>query len=227
MNTLLLGSSPDYRKFTLTWPSAALSVPQHLSRLKIKTQGLGRWPRDIAVLVSSGMDSSILYYLMVKTNLDLGLGWSITPWTMLRREGSRYHALPVINHIHQQLGLKPLEQLNLVGDNTLPETQQVESAAQEILDYHADYLYMGIIQSRPEHSIGWYRHQFRENTRRRYPFLNLEKSHIVDLYIQLNQLELLTLTYSCAVQEYQPCGHCNGCRERQWGLSEMSLDPNL
>lgn len=224
---LTLGPKSDPRPWQLNWPQISDNLPPYLELLKQRTQGLGQWPRNIAVLVSGGLDSSILYYVMVKVNLEQNLGWNIRPWTMLRREGSRYHALPVINCIHQQLDLEPIEELNLVGDNTLEEIQQVESAAMEILNSYADYLYMGIIQSRPEHSIGWHRHQFRETLRRRYPLLNLEKSHVVDLYIKYDQLELLKLTHSCAVQELTPCGQCNGCRERQWGLSEMDLNPSL
>jgi len=174
-------------------------------------------------MVSGGVDSAILYYLLLQENFNTGNKFEIIPYTMLRKEGSRYYAKDVINYVHDLHHL-PHTDLNIIGDNTLPETQQVESGIMDVLHKTVDYVYLGIIESREEHSVGWHRFPFKETFHRRYPLLNLQKSHVIDLYIKTGMIELLKMTHSCAVHEITPCNNCNGCIERIWGISEMNLD---
>ena len=56
-----------------------------------------------------------------------------------------------------------------------------------------------------------------------YPLKNLTKRHIIDLYFKMGIQDLLQYTNSCDQQsiELQPCGVCNGCRERDWGLEVL------
>ena len=58
-----------------------------------------------------------------------------------------------------------------------------------------------------------------------YPFKHLTKSHIIDLYFKMGIQELLQHTNSCDQQQIalQPCGMCNGCKERAWGFLECGL----
>lgn len=177
----------------------------------------------IGVLVSGGLDSAILYYLLLKLNMENNY-FQITPYTILRKEGSKNYAIKVINHIHNLLNLNSIE-LNLVGNNTLPEVQQVDSGVKDILQKN-DFAFVGIIEARPEHSIGWQRFKFYPTQRIKYPLLNLQKSHIVDLIYQNNLESILSVTHSCAIDELVPCGYCNGCNERSWGFKEMGrIDP--
>lgn len=160
--------------------------------------------------------------MLLKENLLTGNKFKIIPYTILRKEGSKYHAQKVINYIQRCFNLFETE-LNVVGDNTLPEIQQVESGIKDILHKTVDYVYLGIIESRPEHSQGWWRFKFTETFHRKYPLLNLQKSHVMDLYSQNNLMDLLNLTHSCAVNEVDPCGKCNGCKERQWGAEQLKI----
>ncbi len=181
----------------------------------------------IGVLVSGGMDSALLYFLLMKLNLESGNTYRIKPYTILRKEGSRNYAIKVIDWIHDYFSL-PRTQLNIVGDNSLPEIQQVESGVREILARKIDYVYVGIIKSRPEHSIGWNRYEFKESLRIRYPFLDLEKCHVLDLFRSFDTLDLLNYTHSCAVDEINHCGVCNGCNERSWAFDVLEIkDPRM
>lgn len=173
----------------------------------------------IGVLVSGGIDSALLYYLLLILNQNLEKKFTITPYTILRKEGSRYHALPVINFINHKFNI-PTTSLNIVGDNELPEKLQVLSGEEEILESN-DFVYKGIIEARPEHLVGWTDYRPKDSFRSRNPLINLQKSHIMDLVFQLNLENLLRLTYSCAINEIDPCLKCNGCRERQWGLDAI------
>jgi len=217
------GPSHDRRSLSLVLPS----IPKFDSELtrnlyrKLNKMVSGN---EIGILISGGLDSAILYFLLIKENIETGEKFNITPFTMIRKEGSRYYAKGVINWINDYYGLPKVE-LNIVGDNTLAEIQQVESAVKEVLHRKIDFMYLGIIESRPEHSINWTRYTFKETFNRKYPFLNLQKSHVIDLYIKFNLFELLKITHSCAINEQIKCGYCNGCNEREWGFSQLGLEP--
>lgn len=211
----------DKRIMSLNMPVVPIFKKPYIQKLYKKLNNIEK-ESEIAILVSGGLDSAILYFLLIRENINTGNRFNITPFTMMRKEGSRYYAKNVINWIHRFYGIPEIE-LNLVGNNSLPEIQQVESAINEIFTRQISYVYIGIIEARPEHSINWFRAKFNETVNRKYPFLQLEKSHVIDLYLQNNLLELLNLTYSCAVNEQIACGQCNGCNERIWGLSIYGL----
>lgn len=215
------GPSNDQRLVNINLPVIPTFQQPYIEKLFRKSHDIKN-ENEIAVLVSGGMDSAILYFLLIQENINTGNKFNLTPFTMMRKEGSRYYAKNVINWIHRFYGISEIE-LNLVGDNTLPEIQQVESAIAEIFSKQISFVYIGIIEARPEHSINWFRAKFKETVNRKYPFLNLQKSHVVDLYIRHNLFELLDITYSCAINERIACGHCNGCNERKWGLQIMNV----
>jgi asparagine synthetase B (glutamine-hydrolysing) len=102
----------------------------------------------LGVFVSGGIDSAILYYLLLKENIALNNLHDIIPFTIFRKEGSSYAAAPVIEHIHYSLGL-PLKRALKVGDNTLPEQQQVSSGMQEAYKAGISRVYGGLIQQLP------------------------------------------------------------------------------
>jgi len=214
------GPINDQRKFKLELPFVP-NTTQPLHFLYKKTHKLIN-NDTIGVLISGGIDSAILYYTLLKENLESGNKFKIIPYTILRKEGSRYYAKNVINYIHKQFNLPEIN-LNIIGDNTLPEIKQVESGIADILYKQVDYVYLGLIENRKEHLVGWHRFKFTETFHLRYPLLNLQKSHVIDLYVKLNQLNLLKLTYSCAINEIDACGTCNGCLERSWGLNQLNL----
>lgn len=217
----MVGPRWDQRTFNMSLPTYAKLNSAAVKKLYLKTHGLHE-NNNIGVLVSGGLDSAILYYLLTKLNIENNNIFNIVPYTILRREGSRKYALPIINYVQKKFNL-PITDLNVVGDNTLPEIRQVDSGINDVFDKGSDFIYVGIISARDEHRINWPKYKFAETTRKKYPLLNLEKSHVVDLYIQYNLLDLLEMTYSCAVDELNACGSCNGCNERNWGLKEMGL----
>jgi len=219
------GPEHDKRHLTFKLPSYEISDTQSPNYGVYLRVNRLKGDRSIGILLSGGLDSALLYYLLLKENRDIGNLFKITPYTILRKEGSRQHALGVINYINSLFNIESAN-LNVVGDNTLPEIKQVISGQNDVL-LENDFVYVGIIEARPEHSIGWERPGFKEKLRVLYPFLNLQKSHIVDLICQNNLQPLFELTHSCAVHETDPCGVCNGCRERQWGLEQMNLPTSL
>jgi hypothetical protein len=201
---LLCGPSDDRREFVLELP-------------KNKTK--------IGIFVSGGLDSAILYYLLSLKNQQLNFLHDIIPLTVLRKEGSKNFSKLVIAHVRSLFHQNYLESL-IVGNNTLPEPEQVKSGVLEAKNLGFEIVYTGLIQQSPQHMIGWQPIPYEESYFFKAPFKNLNKSHVVDLCIQFNQQALFYITHSCATWEITKCNQCNGCNERNWGFERLGIvDP--
>jgi hypothetical protein len=201
---IICGPENDQRTVTIT-------LPQNKSR--------------IGVFVSGGLDSAILYYLLSLENRLTGNIHEITPLSVMRKEGSKYFSSLVIGHVNQEFGI-PYNDTLIVGDNTLPEEEQVKSGIEQALANQFDLVYAGVIEQLPQHMVGWQPIPSQETKKFKTPFKTLNKSHIIDLISKLNQETLFYITHSCSVQEIGRCNYCNGCNERSWGFEQLRLsDP--
>jgi len=179
-------------------------------------------PKRLGIFVSGGIDSALLYYLLYKLNHDAGYTHEIIPYTILRREGSKKYAPLIINHIHRHFQ-QPIRTLNVVGDPTLPEDQQVKSGVKEVLQKkQVDIVYVGVIETLDIHMINWQSIPTKENAIFKTPFSRLNKSHIIDLLLQFEQQDLLFKSHSCVKPEGR-CNGCNGCNERSWGFDQLKV----
>lgn len=177
--------------------------------------------KRIGVMVSGGMDSALLYYLLLYLRETHKTDHYIRPFAVMRKEGSKYHARPIVSKIASYFGIQD-EFPTIIGNTKLPEQQQVESGVkQAIALVKMEVMYVGVISNRAEHLIGYDKLSYTETANLKYPFMNLEKSHIVDLFYQLNISELLEFTHSCDLHETIHCNKCNGCTERNWGFSQL------
>lgn len=181
--------------------------------------------KRVGVLVSGGMDSALLYYLLVKLNAEAGFTHKITPYTILRQDGSPQYVPDIINYVHDLFNL-PLITTEIVGDPALTENMQVETGARDALK-KSNILYMGLIEELAAFTIGWRDPiKWNDSDSRIFPLKNLNKSHIVDLIVQFKQEKLFELTHSCNMPG--KCYNCNGCNERSWGFKQMGYtDPGI
>ena len=181
----------------------------------------------IGVLISGGLDSAVLYYLLLLENSLRKEIHKIVPITVERREGSKYFSSLVIGHVNQEFQI-PYKDPLIVGDNTLPEEEQVKSGVNQALNQGFDIVYAGVIEQLPQHMINWQPIPSKETPRFKIPFHSINKSHIVDMIVKLKQEPLFYITHSCSGEQSQigRCNGCNGCNERSWGFSQMGLtDP--
>jgi hypothetical protein len=182
-------------------------------------------PLKIAIFISGGIDSAVLYYLLLKENARMDNIHNIVPLTVLRKEGSKHFAKPVIAHVRAMFGLSYIDPM-IVGNNTLPEDQQVKSGVHDAWRLNFDRAYSGLIEQLPQHMIGWQPIPYTETDKFKAPFSKLNKSHIIDLCIQLQLESLFYITHSCSAQEIGRCNQCNGCNERSWGFGQLGItDP--
>lgn len=181
----------------------------------------------IGVLVSGGIDSAILYYLLLLENQLRGSIHEILPISIMRKEGSRYCSSIVVGHVNSHFNI-PFQEPQVVGDNTLPEEVQVKSAVDEALTAGFNIVYAGVIEQLPQHMINWEPIPSRETAKFKTPFQSVNKSHIIDMIVKLKQETLFYLTHSCSDSAYQVgrCNKCNGCNERAWAFERLVLsDP--
>ena len=182
--------------------------------------------RRIGVLVSGGLDSALLYYLIRKLTLSDDR-YSVIPYTIIRNDGSSRYAQPVIDYVHESLGIEQQYATKLDIDEIDSELQ-VAAGMRELRNTDRNLIYIGIIQTLEEHAL--------HNVPKPYvpinsemfnhPLKDLTKAHVVQLIIQLGLEKLFTLTHSCVYDIDTPCGVCNRCNERAWAFSQLGLiDP--
>jgi hypothetical protein len=180
----------------------------------------------IGVMVSGGIDSTLLYYLLQYLKKTEKTDHFIRPFTVPRKEGSIYFAKPMINHVHRLLDLPP-SYSTIIGDNRLEESKQIESGVVKAITLaKIEIIYIGAIYIRPEHLIGLERPVTIETDVVKFPMLHLEKSHVIDLYYKLGIENILQYTHSCIKNEQVHCGTCHGCIERIWGFNELDIPNN-
>lgn len=54
-----------------------------------------------------------------------------------------------------------------------------------------------------------------------YPFLNMLKAQMIDIFYKLNKEHLMQYTYSCSKKEHPRCNRCYSCIEAATGFSEL------
>lgn len=171
------------------------------------------------ILLSGGLDSAILLYLLIQQYPKL----DIQPFTIPKFDGAIIYADPIITYINEKLNSK-LPKTIQVGNPTLPHRNQSKSAVLDIFSKHSvDFLFIGINQNPPE--LETYpgapeRDTNSPNEKILLPFANMFKDEILKLYFDNDQEELIELTHSCTEQEIGRCGRCWQCTERAWAFSQ-------
>ena len=180
------------------------------------------------MLVSGGLDSALLYYLIRKLTLSDNRS-SVVPYTITRNDGSSRYAQPVIDYVHEILDIEQQYSTKLNIDETDSELQ-VAAGMGELRNTNRNLIYIGIIQTLEEHALhGVPKPYVPTNSERfNYPLKDLNKAHVVQLIIQLGLEKLFALTHSCVYDIDIPCGTCNRCNERAWAFNQLGLiDPGI
>jgi hypothetical protein len=181
----------------------------------------------VGVMFSGGMDSTILLFLMLKEiqdkKLDVKLTAFIVPVESLK---AKEHAYRVIDFLEKYFQIKI--NIEIIGTGLLPHNLNIKVPAHLILYRKlVDKLYLGVNQNPPVDFGVPQINRRSPNTPTphnvEFPFIQLYKKHILELYRIFNVLELAHITHSCGSSADHPCNHCFHCFERSWAFTELNL----
>lgn len=184
--------------------------------------------RRIAVLVSGGLDSAVLYYI-VKYLVIQDNRYEVTPYTLERNDGSKNHAQLIIDYVHDILECDRRNTTYIPISSTDNDTQVVEGISR-VSKEPINLLYMGYIKTLPEHTLHGVPPPYVpvDNENFKSPLKDLTKAHVVDLAIKLGIEKIFELTHSCVYDIDGRCNNCNRCNERAWAFQQLSLiDPGI
>ena len=173
------------------------------------------------ILLSGGIDSAILLYLLIKSNPLI----QIQPFTINKRDGAYLYADPIIDHFNSKFNLS-IPKTIVVGDPTVHHRQQSTTAVREIFEkYPVDYLYIGLNKNPPElANLPGAPHRSTRSTDPRivFPFVDLYKHHILEFMYANGQEDLIDITHSCTEQQHGRCNQCWQCTERAWAFKQLA-----
>ena len=182
-------------------------------------------PVKYGVMLSGGLDSAVLLYLMLK---DCPTA-DIQPFYIAKHDGSHIYISGIISYLEKLFQIK-LPKPVKVGTPNIPHTIINQTGIKEVLIKYPEikYLYIGINQNPPQPwgNPNWVfpvRPTENNHPRLVMPFMMLYKTHIVDILLQENQQELLRLTHTCTEQTQGRCGICFQCGERAWALEQFGV----
>lgn len=165
---------------------------------------------DIALLMSGGIDSYVLYHLLKPYNPEVvvidredGFDNPAKVEVLIRNKVVRFAETSLNPDTRIRDGIKHLENIYdqvYIGINHVPPAEHFPELQQD-----APY--------RP-----W---KIRSPSKVVAPFLYLYKYHIIDL---ANRCGIdLSNTLSCISNTEYNCGQCWQCREKQWGYDQLNV----
>ena len=180
--------------------------------------------QHIGAMLSGGMDSALMLYLILKEKpLDTKLTVFNVPNT---KDNARYFSTNIISFLENKFNFSiPIQH---IGDTTLSHDKMINYSGKHILENKlVDVLYVGINQNPPiDHFVsGPTRRHPSEPIPKNlaFPFIHLYKTHILEIYKQLDILELADITHSCTENTRERCNICFQCQERAWAYKELGL----
>lgn len=176
--------------------------------------------RRYGILLSGGLDSSVLFYMILKAYPDI----DIKAFTIDKADGSKIYAQKVVDYINKTFKRRIPDPI-LVGNPNLTHNVMNVSATIDILQHNkADILFNAVNQHPPELAAGAPRRTTGSdnvNIRTALPFVQLYKTHTIDFMYQFGQEELMNITHSCTEQPQGRCGVCWQCKERSWSFEHL------
>jgi NH3-dependent NAD+ synthetase len=172
------------------------------------------------LLLSGGLDSAILLYLLILENKNL----KIQPFTIPKYDGAYLYADPIIDFFNKKFSLNISKTIK-VGNPNAHHSQQNVSAVKEIFkNYQIDQLFIAI-NTVPE-SLKDYpgtpnRATVSLDPKIVFPFVDLTKDKILSILFENNLEELIPLTHSCTEQTEGRCKVCWQCKEREWAFNQL------
>jgi len=174
---------------------------------------------NIGVLLSGGMDSAVMLYLIAKEAPSC-----IQPFTVAKHDGASMYVQPIVNWISKRLHVSINDPI-IIGNPNLPHDEIIGDVLNRVIRHNlADVFYVGDnIYPKNELPGGPNRVKYHDS-KVIYPLFHLTKIDIVQLYLTHNLMDLLPLTHTCTEQKLGRCNVCWQCKERAWAFKRCGLE---
>lgn len=193
---------------------------------------------SIGVMVSGGLDSTLLAYLLHdiknKTNKTNQIHFFVVP----RPDDSTIHAERIVNYLDSHFNMKSV--INIVGSGDVHHSKQLTSGLKEVIEkYDCDIFLTATTTNPPEKLPGYAYGQFKDSDGTVYDgpsrvkswhpkvfdiFWDYNKKDTVKLIKDLNLTELMNITHTCTGSKLLRCSKCWQCCERAWGFSQNNFE---
>ena len=177
--------------------------------------------KKYGVMLSGGLDSAILLYLLIKSNPEIKL----QPFTIAKADGAALYANPIVDHMNSKFGLN-IPHTIIVGDPTAYHRLQSTTAIIDIFNNHpVDYLYNALNTNPPELAD---RPGAPQRTKKSndpkviLPFVNFYKDKILEIMYEEGQEDLIDINHTCTEQQHGRCSKCWQCQERMWAFKQLN-----
>lgn len=183
--------------------------------------------KQYGIMLSGGLDSAILFYLILKEFLLINSLPKIKIFTIPKHDGARLYIDNIVDFLKKEFNVS-LPSTIEIGDPDVYHGDQSKVALTELFQKYPeiDYVYMATNQNPPQEFIlpGTYPNRVKNSGSPRVllPFIKLYKTHILDLIFENNVQELINITHSCTEQKIGRCNQCFQCHERKWAFEQLS-----
>lgn len=177
--------------------------------------------KNYGIMLSGGLDSSVLLYLLIRKNPNI----KIQPFTIPKKDGAMLYVNSIIDHFNQKFDLN-IPHTITVGDPDAYHRYQSSTAIKEIFEkYQIDFIFNALnkvpkeLADVPGVPI---RTSKSDHSKIILPFVDLYKTDILKIMFNERQEDLMTLTHSCTEQTDRRCGSCWQCQERSWAFKQLN-----
>ena len=192
-------------------------------------------PRDkkIAVLVSGGWDSAVLWYLVKRTCMDRNQ--ECNAFTVPKLDGAEHYANRVLEWSSERLG-PALMKTTIVGDISSDNpSDYVTSGGYEIWNEGLGEHIFSAVNAYPPDQRSMMADGYplpndrfvktEEHHALTQPFAELTKDKIVQLAFDIGIAhEIAPITHSCTELDRGRCNNCWWCKEREWAFKVIGQD---
>ncbi len=187
--------------------------------------------KRIAVVVSGGWDSAVLWYIVKQNCLERNQ--ECTAFTVPKIDGAEHYANKVLRWASEKLNYEFMP-TKIVGQITSDNpSDYVTSGAYEIFEKgYADFLFNGMNKYPPNqrdmmpegYPLPNDRWVPDEKTKDyvAHPFADMTKDQTIQLGFDLDiATDIMPITHSCTELDRGRCNNCWWCKEREWGFMQI------
>jgi len=170
----------------------------------------------IGIMLSGGMDSALLLYLLSSTFDN-----EIIPFTVPKTDGAELYVNDIIDWVNRKTN-RNIPYSKFIGNPLIPHEAIINQAIKQIKNEY-DVLYFAG-NSYPEDVMpNGPKRTKRLHPKHRQPFFDCYKTDIVRAYIDFEIIDLIELTHTCTEQKVGRCNTCWQCTERIWAFNELNI----